>query len=262
MRAMLARSAPSLRSSRAQAAIRTIARQRLLEPSPLQRRACSTSTPVRVPPPRTGRPRAPRHRDDRCTRNGLRGNHYSNVVSHTRGVARYSNACHRASTLSRTAIAPYVPMRLSLRIANTRSRDRPARTASATSASPSSCRTPEISGPEHDRRQRGDGNRKCLRGQQVHARARRAEHRADQRKECRGPAWRRVAAAHRKDRQESYGSAKSHHLTVTLFARPARISSSKLRRRPPRSAGSFCPHDREIRAPVRSPARSRNPPHW
>src|SRR5438477_11870500 len=55
-------------------------------------------------------------------------------VSTTRGVARYSKDCQRASTLSRIATAPYVPIRLSLRIDRTRSLVRPVLTATATSA--------------------------------------------------------------------------------------------------------------------------------
>ena len=226
--------------------------------SPPRQPACSASMPARTPDP--NRPAARHHA---IATIAARGTACAAIrVSSTRGVARYSSACQRATTLSRIAIAPYVPMRLSLRIAKTRSRGSPGAHRVGDVRQPVLMQDARDRDPERDRRQRGDGNRERLRGQQVNARARRAEHRAHQRKERGSPARRRIASAHRRDRQESNGRAKSHHLSITSLAAAARTPSSKLRRRPPRSADSSRRRDPGSRAPERCQARSRNPLRW
>ena len=63
-------------------------------------------------------------------------------VCRTRGVARYSKACHRASTLNKIRTAPNAPMRPSVRIDIRRLGERPAR-SDPVSAGASSCITPD-----------------------------------------------------------------------------------------------------------------------
>ena len=129
--------------------------------------------------------------------------------------------------LSTMATAPKVPMRLSLRIASIFSRVRPARKASATSARPSSCRTPEITVQNVDREQGGERRGKRASRGDENPRAGRAERsrRPAERRSQRG----RAARDSRGYRDDGEERDRAQEVRIISPAAAGRRPSSRLR---------------------------------